>query len=356
MSEKPPIAKKKKGKKSKKQSGTSSPKTPKSHKSSENSSPKPEIESVPPLFLSTKICSMHKKELKLYSENKEELICEDCSSDPSYMRYPSKISKIEDAFRMRVTGLYNVLTNYIMPKRSQIETQKSNVESCINAVKLRKTEIERDMKGEFSAMNERLNFSYGTKQAVLHNDLKDLRLDLDRIEHIINIVESSARDQISFLQRSTDLKGLIDLSLSKPIRINMDITSSDLPKELNKVREVVGDFPAVRELIKVKDEIIWKILHEKPSDRDVNDAVQKELVEWARLAEKYTQELKRFQINCEYCGCPLSEETVNTNCAKNLRGENRGQIARLEGTGRHYFSDQPKVSYREKEENMPDKE
>ena len=257
MSEKPPVAKKKVGKASKKKSGTSSPRTPKSRKSSEASSPKPlEVEPIPKLYLSSKMCPIHKKELKLYCDNQEELICEDCALRPSYSRFPSKIIKVEEAFRLRLSGLYNTLNNYILPKRSHIDIQKENVTSVLAHVKERKCEIERDMKGEFSAMNERLNFSYGTKHAVLQNDLNELQIDLDRIHHIINMVESSSNDQISFLQRQTDLKNLIDLSLSKPFRLKIDVRSDDLPVELNRVREIVTEYNALQQLIALKDELI----------------------------------------------------------------------------------------------------
>lgn len=345
MSDKPPAFKKKAVKKTKKKSGTSSPKTPKSH-TSEPSSPRLDPDFVPRLPLSSKICAMHKKELKLYSDTNEALICEDCAMMPNFTRYPSKNIGVDEAFRVRLSGLYNILNNYVLPKQGQLKGQKGKVEGCLADLKNNKGQIEKDMKGEFSAMNERLNFSYGTKQAVLQHDLKELQLDLDRAEHIINIVEGSASDQISFLQRSADLRNLIDLVLSKPFRVTIDVDANDMPKELVKVREIASDFEALKNLINIKDELIWKLIHEKPSQRDINESAQRELAEWARLTEKYTQELRKFQINCEYCGCALNEENVNSNCHKNLRGESRGPVQRLQGTGRHYFTDQPRPSFR----------
>ena len=347
MSDKPPVVKKKTGKKPKRKSGTSSPKTPKSHKSSERSSPRPpDSEPVPKLTLPSKLCLMHKKDLKLYCDNREELICEECALNPMYSRYPARVVTIEEAFRVRLSGLYNTLTNYILPKRIQIDSQKYNVGSCLSIVKARKAEIERDMKGEFSAMNERLNFSYGTKQAVLQHDLKELQVDLDRIQHITSLIESSANDQVTFLQRSADLRSLIEMTTSKPFRAIMDVRADDLPTELSKVREITSDYCAVQNLIRVKNELIWKLIHETPKPREINEASQRELAEWARLTEKYTQELRRFQICCEYCNCMMSEETVNTNCPKNLRGEARGSNLRLQGTGRHYFTDEPRPTVR----------
>ena len=347
MSDKPPVAKKKLGKKPIRKSGTSSPKTPKSHKSSERSSPRlPDTEPPPKPFASPSLCQIHKKDLKFYCDSREELICEDCASNPMYSRYPSCVVTIEEAFRVRLSGLYNTLTNCIMPKRLQIDSQKYRVGSFLSLVKARKAEIERDMKGEFSAMNERLNFSYGTKQAVLQHDLKELQVDFDRMQHIIALVESSANDQVAFLQRSADLRSLIEMTASKPLRAMAEVRADDLPTELTRVREIASDYCAVQNLARVKDELIWKLLQDSARPTGVDEASQRELAEWARLAEKYTQELRRLQISCEYCNCLMSEETVNTNCPKNIRGEARGTSTRLQGTGRHYFTDEPRKSLR----------
>jgi NUMB domain len=327
MSDKP--AKKKTGKKPKKKiSGTSSPKTPKSRKSSEPSSPKPlDSEPVPKFDFPLKMCLLHKKKLDFYCDNREELICEDCLGDPLYSRYPSRVLKIEEAFRIRMSGLYNALNSYVLPKKYQIDFQKLRLQTCMNELKGRKYEIESDIKGEFSAMNERLNFSYGSKQAVLLHDLKELQVDLDRIDHTIYIIESSSRDQISFLQRSADVRNLLELSASKPFKSSISVDYRDLPKELNKVRDIVFDFPVSKRLVAIKDEIIWKIVNHKPNQTDATESAKLRIAELARLAEKYKQELKKFHLSCEHCGNQLNENTVNANCTESK-----------DSNGRHFFS------------------
>jgi hypothetical protein len=332
MSEKPPSGKKKTAPKKKKSSRSSSPTTP---KSSDHSSSKP-IEPKPTL---QRLCPIHKKQLNFYSDIKETLICEDCAGSSEHLHYASRVLKIEEAFRLKASGLYNALNSFIMPKKFEIEQQKYKLDACYAALKANKNRIEHDMKGEFSAMNERLNFCVGTKQAVIYNDLKELQVDLDRIHHIINIIDSSSNDQTSFLQRSKDLKALIDLTLSKPLRGAAEIDYRDLPKELEKVREIYIQYLSTQNLIKIKDEIIWKLINEKPTPKEIHQATQNELTEWARLTEKYKQELKKFQIYCEYCECALNEETVNTICPNNIETEQTSN-SHLQGTGRHYFSDE----------------
>ena len=48
--------------------------------------------------------------------------------------------------------------------------------------------IERDMKNEFSAMQERLNSACGSKVAILTHDINELNNDLDRINFVITSV------------------------------------------------------------------------------------------------------------------------------------------------------------------------
>ena len=45
--------------------------------------------------------------------------------------------------------------------------------------------------------------------------------------------------------------------------------------------------------------------------------------EWARLVDRYANELKRYELVCAFCGQYMSNETVNTECADNslVRGD-----------------------------------
>ena len=40
--------------------------------------------------------------------------------------------------------------------------------------------------------------------------------------------------------------------------------------------------------------------------------------EWARLVDRYANELRRYELVCAFCGQYLSNETVNTCCADNI--------------------------------------
>lgn len=39
--------------------------------------------------------------------------------------------------------------------------------------------------------------------------------------------------------------------------------------------------------------------------------------EWARMTEKFSEELKRFQMVCYYCAELMDSDTINENCPIN---------------------------------------
>lgn len=360
MSERP---KKKPATKKKTGSRNSSPRTPKSRRSSGGSqSPKSTSSArrkeappkattpatstpLPPSIPSYKtLCPTHNKEFKMFCESREEPVCEDCLLSAPYTGIPQKIVPIEEAYRYRLAAVYNTLNSHLFSKREQLLAQIHRVEFRLDEVKRVKLLIERDMKSEFSAMNERLNSVCGTKVAILQHDISELQGDLDRITNIINSVETSSHDMVGFLQKSTELRDLLELSLAKPYRTEITVGTEDLPRELANIREMAMNYPALTSLVALKDEIIWRIMHEKPGTGDVDSSAQKELAEWAKLTDKFAQELSKFQMTCEYCEVQLDDESVNSNCPKNTGYtilQDTSAPSQFQGNGRHYFSKRP---------------
>lgn len=40
--------------------------------------------------------------------------------------------------------------------------------------------------------------------------------------------------------------------------------------------------------------------------------------EWARLVDRYANELKKYELVCSFCGQHLSDANVNIECPENL--------------------------------------
>ncbi|CAG9319347.1 unnamed protein product [Blepharisma stoltei] len=320
MSEKPPSAKKKTTKKTKeKKSRSSSPTSEKSKSSPRTSniptspvnSPK-RAETIPEEPVILNICKTHSKEFKFFSETKEELACEDCGKIPGQSIIP-----IDQAHRFRIATAYDLLNSHLFQKRELLKAQAMKIQMRMDEIKRFKNYIEQDMKREFVAMNERLNSSYGSKMAVLDHDLGEVQSDLDRINTIVGMVENSNQNIIGFLQKAPELRYALDISVSKPFRTEVDVYAENLPQELPRIREITIKHDALLSLLKIKDEMIWNLTHEKNSK--LEKSIEEELAEWVKLTDKFSSELDKFKLACEFCGNPLNENTINSNCEKSQR-------------------------------------
>ena len=258
-----------------------------------------------------------------YCETREELITdEEASRSPSF-----RILPINEAYRIRLAMFYNTLNTHLFQKKEQLVGNVKRMEFKIEQIRQHKNAIERDIKGEFSAMNERLNGAFGNKTAILQHQIHDMTTDLDRINNVITQVESS-QDVATFLKQSRQIKDQIELCVSKPVAPFIE-QPVELPCELGALRQQLESTPAVDQLLEVKNAIIWSLLNgQGRGDNTLDATVQEELTNWARLTDRFASQVSRFQMICANCGVILDPETVNTNCNQNLNGEN---------AGRHFF-------------------
>lgn len=295
-------------------SSPTSPKSPKSKKSSASSSPEPKAApALPAIPLSTKTCSVHLKPYKYFSETREELLCEDCQS--RVVAGGQRLILIEDAHRTRLGALYHLLNTHLYAKKEQLSFQKAQLQLKLAQVREVKQTIDLDMKNEFSSMNERLNSSYKAKEALLQHICQEIRFDLDRIAAIATNVETLGNDPVGFLQKAAALMADCEMVLAKGYADDIPITVEDFPKELSEVRRVCEDYQPMLTLLEFKDETMWRLRNRPTSKTNL----RQEVVEWARLADGFSQELSRLKLVCELCGCSLDQDTVNSNCPKASR-------------------------------------
>ena len=309
-------SRKKSGKKAKRKE-SSSPKSAKSGKSRNSSDPGSPKEDPPVIEIAGNSCFRHHKEVKYFCDYHEEVLCDDCLASPPYNKSQNKILKIDEAYRKRFTLAYQILNSQLFPKRDQILAQIGLLTSKLEEIRNVKLLIEKDMKSEFSAMNERLSSSCGTKVALLEYDILELQSDLDRIDQVSNAIQSANSDIQNFLSKYTEIRNTSDLILAKPFRTEIDVDPDSLPRELFEIRGNVMQYPALKTLLDAKDEIIWKMTHDSVESYKIDDPTQKELAEWAKLTERFSIELAKYRMTCEYCNIPLDNISVNSNCSRN---------------------------------------
>lgn len=252
-------------------------------------------------------------------------MCEECQ-----LRMGSsalRVIPLADAYRVRLGNLYMTLNTHLYAKRQQLLDHRLRLQTHLAQIRQVKGVIEMDMKGEFSALSERLNSAYKAKEAMLHHLSTEIKGDLDRIHRITHTVESLSNDSITFLARAQELINECQSTLSKTYSEDIPVQADDLPKELPEIRGICEDYSPFKSLSEFKDEVIWRL---KAQGKHGKAAVmQGEIGEWAKLTERLAQELSRVRMNCEMCGCALEEGSVNGVCSQ--------------GKGRHFFVRQAKA-------------
>ena len=341
MSEKP---KNKKQKSDRSNSG--SPKSRKSStgsKKSRKSSPSSPVpkEKLQEVTASANNCLAHSKPFTYYNELKEEPLCEDCVKSPQQSSFQNKVLPIEHAYRNRLSSIYQLLNSKLIPKREFLKAQMRKTEFALEDFNRTKQAIERDIKSEFCAMNERLNAAHGSKVALLTHSIKGIKEDLVRINEVSEKLEKSGEDMVGFMTNFRQLEESLDLSLNKPVGGAAEVSPQDLPRELEEVRTILENYSALEGLNACKNQIIWKLLSQTSKHTPFEEPAQKEIAEWAKLTGNYAKQLFKYQMVCDFCGVTLDEKSVNTECLRNTQFsyfyKNLSAPEEAKKTGRHYF-------------------
>jgi hypothetical protein len=221
-------------------------------------------------------------------------------------------------------------------------------------VKSYKNNIERGIRKVYTEILDNLNSIEGKKLAVINYDSVVLQKDINMMQEIMSYLNemnnNENNDLISFLLKYKQINEMVEYILAKPIKTKIDITLDDFPIEQEENRKKLENYNKLEELCKFKDEIIWKLLTNNQYNKEsneINEKTKNEIQEWAKLSDKYALELQKYNLVCDFCGCYLDENVVNSGCEKNDKSEidyNNtyfyGSILPPEdvlGNGRHYF-------------------
>jgi palmitoyltransferase len=302
-------------------------------------------------------CIHHQKDLILYCESCEEPICDQCSTLGPHNNQLHRINNIEGAFRSRAVATHQVISGSMIGKRDQLIGQVHRIDHRLEEIKHVKNVIERDIRGEFGGMIERLKGSEGIKLAVLQHEISHLQRDVDKINDIVNVVNEltgEKGDPIDFLLRSRHLTETIEFTVAKPFKTTIDVVPYDLPRELGEQREKIDKTKVVQDILAMKDKVIFELIKKYKTEEEkvaaeMNKAAQEEIDEWSKLTDRFASELKRYHMICYYCGCVLDDRNVNNVCEQNNRTQLPANFGftietparEWHGTRRHFYS-QPK--------------
>jgi hypothetical protein len=267
------------------------------------------------------------------------------------------------------------LNGPLKEKSLKIEELMIQIDELLNQNKAKAKEMLHGISLEYESVVENITKIDGNKKAELSFNSSELQKDIINIQKILEILnkkninyfnvenggitfplEEDENDKIvNFLLQYKSLVNDIDQIISKPT--NKILTKEDeekilkWPIELNDSKEKLSNYLKLKKLLKIKDDIIWKLLitpyEEKcPELYEVEKKTKEEISKWTQLIEKTKSELSKYNIVCHFCGCPL-EHGMNTLCPlndsqhpyenKNLTNDNPPQ--NLIGNNKHYFTD-----------------
>ena len=301
-----------------------------------------------------KLCYNHNSPLKYFCETCEEPICQECQILGPHNGKIHKIISIYDSFNKKYNNLSQIINKNIKSKYNQSMNQLQYLDYVSEQVKSYKNNIERGIRKDYTEMLDNLNSIEGKKLAVINYDSVVLQKDINMMQEIMSYLNemnnNENNDLISFLLKYKQINEMVEYILAKPIKTKIDITLDDFPIEQEENRKKLENYNKLEELCKFKDEIIWKLLTNNQYNKEsneINEKTKNEIQEWAKLSDKYALELQKYNLVCDFCGCYLDENVVNSGCEKNDKSEidyNNtyfyGSILPPEdvlGNGRHYF-------------------
>jgi palmitoyltransferase len=309
-------------------------------------------------------CISHNQPLKYYCEACEEPTCADCHSLGPHNTELHRVASLYEAFNARYNYLCSGTYKNLLDKRDTLLAQLDRIDHRIGEINQLGGRVGLEVKAEYAGVLERLRSSEGAKIAVLQHEMADLQKDIDRIDSIFEALDDYLQgdlkgDYVGFLIKFRELHEYIEYSITKPFKVKVEVVPNDLPRELMEKRKILEQSQQSESLLKFKDEIIWNLIQEKKNvakiaDADIDKASQYEWNEWAKLINKYSNELQKYQLVCSYCGCVLEPDTVNTNCSQNFPEEPpsifggsmaqrniftaEGPSIEFKGTGKHFFA------------------
>ena len=312
-----------------------------------------------------KLCYNHGNKLNLYCETCEEPICHDCFNLGPHNSRLHRVVNTIDSFRKKFNLLKQVVKTSLKKRYDLYLDQLQFLDFNIEEIKSNKNILERNIQQEYLTMIDRLRAQEGKKMAILNYDSSLIQREINKIHDLCNFVSDNSMqnspDMIDFLLKFKKTKDSIDQMLQKPVKTEIEVQTNDFTNDLEEKRKKLQKFEKANEILKVKDDIIWNMMQEKKQLEEkelikIKERTQNEITEWAKLSDKYSNQLEKYILVCYFCGRFLEPESVNTQCQNNtgindyklkIKYSDEAISSEHYNTRRHYFS-KPSADYDEK--------
>ena len=322
-----------------------------------------------------KNCYYHNQPLRLFCESCHEPICKYCQKEGPHNTPLHIIGSLFSIYKKFLDIGKNYLNGPIKEKSYKIEELMIQIDELLKENKSKAREMLHGISLEYESIIENITKIDGNKKAELSYNASEIQKDIISIQKILdylgqknikyfnqenggqkNPFEEDENDKmINFVLQSKSLMNEIDKIISKPT--NKILTKEDekqileWPKELNDSKEKLANYRKYKAILKVKDDIIWKLLttpyeEHNPEFFEIEKKANEEIQHWNELIEKTKSEIEKYNLVCHFCGCSL-ENGKNSPCEvntevypyenKNLTDEVPNQ--EFIGNNRHYFAE-----------------
>jgi len=290
-------------------------------------------------------CHHHDLPLRLFCETCHEPICKECQRIGPHNTQLHSIGSLFGIYKKFIDIGKSYLNGPLKEKSFKIEELMIQIDNLLNENKDKAKEMLHGISLEYENIIENIIKIDGNKKAELSFNASELQKDIINIQNILDLInkkninyfnsdnggekfplEEDENDKIiNFLLQYKSLVSDIDMIISKPT--NKILTKEDeekilkWPKELNDTKEKLLNYQKLKKLLKVKDDIIWKLLttpyeERNPELLEVERKTNEEIAKWTQLIEKTKLELSKYNLVCHFCGIPL-EHGMNTQCPLN---------------------------------------
>lgn len=273
-----------------------------------------------------KLCYHHNNILDYYCESCNEPICYECQVVGPHNTKLHRISSINESFQKKHTQLVKFKPS-LMNKMTELNYSNNLIEEMISKIKYSKKKIERDIRTQFAAINEKVKSVEGKRLAVLSYESSQLQNQYNAILDIINYVNdisgTESPDILGFLLRYKQILRSIEKIIDKPLKSNVDLSMiENFPNDLAERHRKIADYNKIKKELDIRNETIWNLISEKKEkERKLimteNEKSKNDIAEWVKLSDRYALELKKYTIVCSFCGKYLDGTTVNTECEAN---------------------------------------
>jgi hypothetical protein len=329
------------------------------------------------LFQYKKNCYHHTSNpLLYYCDTCNEPICIDCKEKGPHNSNLHNVCNIIEIYKKKFFELKNLIETKIKEKFND-NINKINYYNYIgNCIRDYKENIEKNIRKEYNNKIENVNGIFGKKLAIINYESSMLQKDVNIIMEIFNFMNEIKEncDMVLFLLKYKNINEIIENQIAKPEYNNKNLyneinsnnfDNNNLNENVNiENNDILNKYKRYEKLNKIKDEIIWKMLKDNNNNINNNNLnnnninlynseilnkTKMEIEEWAKLSDKFANELSKYNLICCFCKKKLDENIINEICEKNINNDDNNNNnfnndennyffnEDLIGTGRHFF-------------------